>query len=99
MGAGWHLPRLLLAHPPHPLTFLPTLPSLSSPQVYRALCKPYDEVVAVKLLDLETVNASLDEIVREAATMRSQSHPNILPLHCSFVHGQVRERVCVCVEE
>ena len=29
-----------------------------------------------------------DEIVREAQTMRQQSHPNVLPLHCSFVHRQ-----------
>jgi hypothetical protein len=35
-------------------------------QVYRAICKPYNEEVAVKLLDLENMNCSLDEIVREA---------------------------------
>lgn len=35
-------------------------------QVYRAICKPYQEEVAVKLLDLENMNCSLDEIVREA---------------------------------
>ena len=29
-----------------------------------------------------------DEIVREAQTMRQQSHPNVLPLLCSFVHEQ-----------
>jgi serine/threonine-protein kinase OSR1/STK39 len=29
-----------------------------------------------------------DEIVREAQTMRQQSHPNVLPLYCSFVHEQ-----------
>lgn len=28
-------------------------------QVWRALCKPYNEVVAVKLLDLENMNCSL----------------------------------------
>ena len=28
-------------------------------QVWRALCKPFDEIVAVKLMDLETVNCSL----------------------------------------
>ncbi len=27
-----------------------------------------------------------DEIVREAQTMRQLNHPNLLPLHCSFVH-------------
>ena len=29
-----------------------------------------------------------DEIVREAQTMRQQSHPCVLPLYCSFVHEQ-----------
>ena len=31
---------------------------------------------------------SQEEIVREAQTMRQQHHPNVLPLHCSFVHQQ-----------
>ncbi|BDA42758.1 probable serine/threonine-protein kinase OSR1 at N-terminal half [Coccomyxa sp. Obi] len=59
-----------------------------SATVWRALCIPYNEEVAVKLLDLENVNCSLDEIVREAQTMRQQSHPCVLPLYCSFVHEQ-----------
>lgn len=42
---------------------------------------------ALSLLNLLTQ----EEIVREAQTMRQQAHPNILPLHCSFVHGQVRD--------
>ena len=33
-------------------------------------------------------HALQDEIVREAQTMRQQSHPNVLPLLCSFVHEQ-----------
>ena len=41
------------------------LPSFRE-QVYRAICKQYQEEVAVKLLDLENMNCSLDEIVREA---------------------------------
>ena len=49
----------------------PCLPSPSPPprvskQVYRAICKQHQEEVAVKLLDLENMNCSLDEIVREA---------------------------------
>ncbi|KAK9817257.1 hypothetical protein WJX72_011944 [[Myrmecia] bisecta] len=59
-----------------------------SATVWRARCKTYDEIVAVKLLDLESVNCSLDEIIKEAQTMRQQLHPNVLPLHCSFVHQQ-----------
>ena len=30
--------------------------------MWRARCKPYDEIVAVKLMDLETVNCSLVSI-------------------------------------
>ena len=44
--------------------------------------------MAVKLLDLENMNCSLDEIVREAQTMRSLQHPNLLPLLASFVHKE-----------
>lgn len=29
-----------------------------------------------------------EEIVREAQTMRQQAHPNVLTLHCSFVHDR-----------
>jgi serine/threonine-protein kinase OSR1/STK39 len=54
----------------------------------RAVVKTTGEEVAVKKLDLENMNCSLDEIVREAQTMRSLNHPNLLPLYCSFVHEQ-----------
>lgn len=59
-----------------------------SATVWMARCKPYDEIVAVKHMDLEAVNCSLDDIVREAQTMRLLHHPNVLPLHVSFVHKQ-----------
>lgn len=29
-----------------------------------------------------------DEIIHEAQTMKNYHHPNVLPLHCSFVTGQ-----------
>ena len=48
------------------------------------------EDVAVKLMDLESASLSLDEIVREAATMRAHSHPNVLPLLTSFVDAGAR---------
>jgi len=57
-------------------------------QVWRAILKATGEEVAIKKLDLENLNCSLDEIVREAQTMRSLNHPTLLPLHCSFVHDQ-----------
>lgn len=57
-----------------------------SATVWRALVKTTGEEVAIKNLDLENLNCSMEEIVREARTMRSLHHPNLLPLYCSFVH-------------
>lgn len=57
-----------------------------SATVWRAMVKSTGEEVAIKNLDLENLNCSMDEIVREAHTMRSMNHPNLLPLYCSFVH-------------
>ncbi|GAQ92864.1 Serine Threonine protein kinase [Klebsormidium nitens] len=53
--------------------------------VYRATCLPYMEVVAVKVLDLEKCNNSLDEIRKEAQTMSLINHPNVVKAYCSFV--------------
>lgn len=58
-----------------------------SATVYRAYCKPLDEVVAVKKMNLETVQSNLDEIVHEAQLMKNYNHPNVLPLYTSFVEG------------
>lgn len=59
-----------------------------SATVWRALVKGTNEEVAIKQLDLEHMNCSLDEITRESQTMRSFNHPNLLPLYSSFVHEQ-----------
>jgi serine/threonine-protein kinase OSR1/STK39 len=48
--------------------------------------KSSGEEVAIKNLDLESLSCNIEEIVREAHTMRSLNHPNLLPLYCSFVH-------------
>ena len=42
-------------------------------------------MVAVKLVDLEALSASLDLLIKEAQTMKGLRHPNVLPLHCSFM--------------
>ncbi|CAA6665561.1 unnamed protein product [Spirodela intermedia] len=55
-----------------------------SATVYRALCIPYNEVVAIKVLDLEKCNNDLDGIRREVKTMSLINHPNLLHAHCSF---------------
>ena len=57
-----------------------------SATVWRAIVKSTGEEVAIKNLDLENLTCSIEEIVREAHTMRSLQHPNLLPLYCSFVH-------------
>jgi len=59
-----------------------------SGKVWRALCKPHNSIVAVKLLDLESMSCNLEEIIREAHIMKLVSHENILSLHCSFVHQE-----------
>ena len=56
-----------------------------SAKVFRALCRPLNEIVAVKTIELEVMNTNLEEIMREAKTMRMAQHPNILNLYCSFV--------------
>ncbi|CAD6249156.1 unnamed protein product [Miscanthus lutarioriparius] len=56
--------------------------------VYRAHCKPLDEIVAVKVLDFERTNSDLNNIVREAQTMILIDHPNVVKAHCSFAKDQ-----------
>lgn len=56
-----------------------------SAAVYRALCIPFNEIVAIKILDFERNNSDLSNISREAQTMILVDHPNVLKAHCSFV--------------
>ncbi|XP_022153499.1 serine/threonine-protein kinase OSR1 isoform X3 [Momordica charantia] len=58
-----------------------------SAAVHRALCKPLDEIVAIKILDFERENCDLASIYREVQTMILVDHPNVLKSHCSFVNG------------
>ncbi|XP_071913012.1 uncharacterized protein [Coffea arabica] len=58
-----------------------------SASVYRALCVPFNEIVAIKVLDLEKCNNDLDGIRREVLTMSLIDHPNVLRAHCSFTTG------------
>lgn len=56
-----------------------------SATVRRALCIPFNEIVAIKILDFERNNSDLNNISREAQTMVLVDHPNVLKSHCSFV--------------
>ncbi|KAI3748085.1 hypothetical protein L6452_10944 [Arctium lappa] len=58
-----------------------------SASVYRALCVPLNEIVAIKVLDLEKCNNDLDGIRREVQTMSLINHPNLLQSYCSFTTG------------
>ncbi|XP_044406840.1 serine/threonine-protein kinase OSR1 isoform X1 [Triticum aestivum] len=56
--------------------------------VYRALCRPLGETVAVKVLDFERTNSNLNNIMREAQTMILIDHPNVVKAICSFANNQ-----------
>ncbi|XP_026660529.1 serine/threonine-protein kinase OSR1-like isoform X2 [Phoenix dactylifera] len=58
----------------------------ASAAVHRARCIPFDEIVAIKVLDFERQNSDLNNISREAQTMILIDHPNVLKAHCSFVN-------------
>ncbi|KMZ56395.1 hypothetical protein ZOSMA_96G00710 [Zostera marina] len=55
-----------------------------SATVYRALCIPSKEIVAIKVLDLEKCDSDFDGIRREVHTMSLLNHPNLLGAFCSF---------------
>ncbi|PWA74313.1 serine/threonine-protein kinase, active site protein [Artemisia annua] len=56
-----------------------------SASVYRAMCIPFNEIVAIKVLDFERGSSDLNNISRESQTMILVDHPNVLKSHCSFV--------------
>ncbi|XP_054783110.1 serine/threonine-protein kinase BLUS1-like isoform X2 [Prosopis cineraria] len=56
-----------------------------SAHVHRARCIPFNEIIAIKILDFERENCDLNNVFREAQTMTLVDHPNVLKSHCSFV--------------
>ncbi|KAK9668444.1 hypothetical protein RND81_13G061200 [Saponaria officinalis] len=57
----------------------------ASATVFRAMYLPYNQVVAIKCLDLDRCFSNLDDIRREAQTMSLIDHPNVVKAYCSFV--------------
>ncbi|KAI3897694.1 hypothetical protein MKW92_037660 [Papaver armeniacum] len=53
--------------------------------IYRAVCIPTQETVAIKVLDFEKEKSELYNMAHEAQTMILIDHPNLLKAHCSFV--------------
>ncbi|XP_027346697.1 serine/threonine-protein kinase 3/4-like isoform X2 [Abrus precatorius] len=56
--------------------------------VCRAIYLPFNQVVAVKCLDLDRCNINLDDLSRESQTMSLIDHPNVVRAYCSFAVGQ-----------
>ncbi len=56
--------------------------------MWLAHCKPLNTTVAVKLVELEELQTQLDLLIKEAHTMMTLRHPNVLHLHCSFIHEE-----------
>ncbi|CAK0785221.1 hypothetical protein CVIRNUC_008427 [Coccomyxa viridis] len=59
-------------------------------QVHKGYCPAKGTAVAIKMVDLDKYEGKtdLDQLSQEASVMRKYRHRNILPLFCSFVHGQ-----------
>lgn len=55
--------------------------------VYRAWCEQVQDEVAIKVVDLEWLQAPLEDIGREIQVMSLSSHSNVLPFSTAFVQG------------
>ncbi|CDF39750.1 Serine/threonine protein kinase [Chondrus crispus] len=55
--------------------------------VYRAWCDHVKDEVAIKVVELEWLQASLEDIGREIQVMSLSSHPNVVPFSTAFVEG------------
>lgn len=55
-------------------------------KVYKATCLQKQQDVAIKIMDLEKITTSFEDIMAEVQTMKMTNHPNVLKCYCSFVH-------------
>ena len=54
--------------------------------VWKAICKSNKQEVAIKIMDLEKISTSFEDIVQEVQTMRLSDDSNVLRCYCSFVN-------------
>jgi len=58
-------------------------------KVYKASCMQRPDCpVAIKIMNLEDISSSFEDIRQEVQTMRLAEHENVLKCQCSFVEGQ-----------
>ena len=54
--------------------------------VWKARCTANNQDVAIKIMDLEKITTSFEDILQEVQTMRLSNDENLLRCYCSFVH-------------
>eukprot|EP00792_Barthelona_sp_PAP020_P001064 TRINITY_DN11746_c0_g1_i1.p1 TRINITY_DN11746_c0_g1~~TRINITY_DN11746_c0_g1_i1.p1 ORF type:complete len:427 (-),score=120.99 TRINITY_DN11746_c0_g1_i1:19-1299(-) len=58
----------------------------ASSKVYKAYVPSKNEYVAVKVMNLEATNSSMNRIAHELSTVQRFKHPNIVSQYCCFSH-------------
>ena len=56
-------------------------------KVLRAWCASKQQMIAIKVMALENISTSMEEIQMEVRAMKLNRHENVLDLYCCFVVG------------